>query len=490
MTQQNKIGKDGLLAFYHGQLRQLLQGKAGPFLYRGHESTEWELQSGATQRIRESSDTPDEHPVDLEDFIEYHKTLIDTVRRKRWSSGNDNQIPSDLEILATLQHNGAATCLLDFTSRFDTALWFACRGKQDEDGAVFVFGINEFNPAPYKITAQETEKTIEELLKFQTRKEEKPGTEPQFWHWDPEILMGRMLSQSSQFLFGPQDIPESGYCESIVIKKDHKKELLEELEKQQGLRPETVFADIHGFADANARNVPLDPAAVSFFRGNVKFKQGDYDGAIADYNESIRLGPGVATPWNNRGNTKKAKGDIDGAIADFDEAVRLRPDLVAVWINRGGAKSEKGDFDGAIADYDEVIRLQPNYAPAWNNRGGAKSKNGDHNGAIADCNKAIRLRPNYAEAWNNRGSAKGRKGDLDGAIADFDEAIRLRSDDAHTWYNRGSAKGQKGDYDDAITDFDEALRLQPGYEDAIHNRKLALEARQKAIKKNTPPPTS
>ena len=546
MAQKDKIGKDGLLAFYQGQLRQMLQDKAGPFLYRGQEDAAWPLQSGATQRIRESNG---EQPIKPEDFIKYHQDLIDTVRSKGWSP-TVNKTPSDLEILATLQHNGAATCLLDFTSRFDTALWFACRGKHDEDGKVFVVGINHYDPTPYKVTAEETKEPIEKILKFQTGEEEKAGEESRFWHWDPEVLMERMLSQSSQFLFGPQDIPEGGFCKSIVIKKYHKKELLEELQKQQGLRPETVFADIHGFADANARSVPLNPAAASFFRGNAKLDRGDFNGAIADYDETIRLKPDSASAWNNRGVAKGNTGNHDDAIADYDEAIRLKPDDAETWNNRGIAKSEKGDLDGATTDYDEAIRLKPDLAHAWNNRGLAKRNKGDHDGAIADFDEAIRLQPddakiwnscgnaksekgyfddaiadfdeairlqpNYAEAWNNRGIAKDNKGDHDGAIVDFDEAIRLQSkiavvwnnrgnaklakDDsdgaiadydeairlfpelAEAWNNRGEAKIKKGDLDGAIADFDEAIRLRPDMAEAIQNRKIALEKQQKTTK--------
>ena len=43
----------------------------------------------------------------------------------------------ELELLADLQHHGAATCLLDFTRGALIALWFACE-KSETDGKVFV----------------------------------------------------------------------------------------------------------------------------------------------------------------------------------------------------------------------------------------------------------------------------------------------------------------------------------------------------------------
>ena len=97
-----------------------------------------------------------------------------------------------------------------------------------------------------------------------------------------------------------------------------------------------------------------------------------------------------------------AKGDFDRAIADFAEAIRLDPKLAAAYNSRAGAYAPratstapspiaprrsnsipdlpsptttvaryfaKGDFDRAIADYTETIRLDPKYIDAYLFRG-------------------------------------------------------------------------------------------------------------------------
>ena len=44
------------------------------------------------------------------------------------------------------------------------------------------------------------------------------------------------------------------------------------------------------------------------------------------------------------------KGDYDRAIADFDQAIQLKPDYADAYYNRGIAYHDKGDYDRAIAD--------------------------------------------------------------------------------------------------------------------------------------------
>src|SRR5258707_1124819 len=87
-------------------------------------------------------------------------------------------------------------------------------------------------------------------------------------------------------------------------------------------------------------------------RGVAWYVKGDYDRAIADYDEAIRLHPRYAPAFNNRGNVWYRKGDKDRAIADYDEAIRLDPKYAPAYTNRGNAWSGKGDNDRAIADYD------------------------------------------------------------------------------------------------------------------------------------------
>ena len=67
---------------------------------------------------------------------------------------------------------------------------------------------------------------------------------------------------------------------------------------------------------------PLSAEAY-FIAGNEKGKLGDYEGAIADYNEAIRLKPDFAHAYYNRGGVKDKLAQISEAMSDFQIAGKL-----------------------------------------------------------------------------------------------------------------------------------------------------------------------
>ena len=63
--------------------------------------------------------------------------------------------------------------------------------------------------------------------------------------------------------------------------------------------------------------------------------------------------------WLERGYLKSRQGQYEGAIADYDQAIRLDPRNAGAYANRSLAKSELGRHDEALEDLDQAMRLDP-----------------------------------------------------------------------------------------------------------------------------------
>ena len=70
-------------------------------------------------------------------------------------------------------------------------------------------------------------------------------------------------------------------------------------------------------------------------------------------------GINLAAAFTIRGRTYRAKGDYDHAIADYTEAIRIEPNYVLAFYSRGIAYFNKNDYDRAVADYTVSLRLAP-----------------------------------------------------------------------------------------------------------------------------------
>ncbi len=55
-------------------------------------------------------------------------------------------------------------------------------------------------------------------------------------------------------------------------------------------------------------------------------------------------GPSLAIAFSNRGNAYFNKGEYDRAIAECDQAIRLDPNVAVAFGNRGAAYSAKKDY--------------------------------------------------------------------------------------------------------------------------------------------------
>lgn len=184
----------------------------GDYVFRGVPNQDYGIEASAYRR-------PEEENRSFQKFLQINRDLIEEAKLRGYNEKN-GRILNDLEILAELQHFGAATCLIDFTHNALVALWFACQvdSKTPKDSDGKVFAVHNQPPEFKEIKSDLLTKKIDEFLQ--------DNDEPQLYHWKPQQQNNRIIAQQSIFLFGHYKFDAYAEC---VISQNSKESILTEL---------------------------------------------------------------------------------------------------------------------------------------------------------------------------------------------------------------------------------------------------------------------
>jgi tetratricopeptide (TPR) repeat protein len=154
------------------------------------------------------------------------------------------------------------------------------------------------------------------------------------------------------------------------------------------------YAEADRLKPNNPDNIEAYRTIIDIEKNNTFFEEED----IQDYyKEDLIKHESGRLHWL-RGETRCEEGDFDGAITDYNEAIRLRPDFTYTYLRRGIAYRRKGDLDRAIADYSKAIDIEPDDAAAYYERGITQRFKGELNNALEDFTKALFIKPDHAMA--------------------------------------------------------------------------------------------
>jgi tetratricopeptide (TPR) repeat protein len=163
----------------------------------------------------------------------------------------------------------------------------------------------------------------------------------------------------------------------------------------------------------------------------------------------------------NRGMAYRWIGQFDRAVIDLGEAMRLDPNNAGLYLERGLAYQGRGDNKSAIADLTEAIGRDHRFIEAYFGRALAYETVGRPELATADLDEAIhRDRNMVAALYIRRGDALRTARQYDKAVAAFDKAIELNPLFQLAYYGRGASYDEKGDQDQAAADYRKFLEFE------------------------------
>lgn len=112
--------------------------------------------------------------------------------------------------------------------------------------------------------------------------------------------------------------------------------------------------------EAYSSSIEIEPiAATHFKRGNCRFEIGDYDGAVEDYTQAIRLDRESNYPsaYNNRGECRFILGHFQPALADFRHAKEVMVDKLYADAGQAVTLFAIGKNDDAVLIWDALVQI-------------------------------------------------------------------------------------------------------------------------------------
>lgn len=333
---------------YLKKIKALTKSEHRKYAYRGQGSTSYPINSSATRRLNIIGT----EPAERKRFTEYNDTLITTAILKGYDQRGANHLKK-LELLAELQHYGAATGLIDFTYSSLVALYFAVSGiKEDEKSDAVVYVIDTCNLNRFKrIKPEHLNEKFDDLLAKNGEK---------LWVWEPADLNNRIPKQHSLFIFGEPEIDKK-FVDKVIINKNEKFSILDELERIHDISPNTLFSDFIGFAKVNSQDSPYFEFrflhAMSLFNRKLITDPKNYEILLKRLEDALEANKGSIEALLMHANYNFKSENFPETIDDYDRIIKIKPGFSSAYLKRGEAKQKLGDIEGAKQDFEKAIDL-------------------------------------------------------------------------------------------------------------------------------------
>jgi Tfp pilus assembly protein PilF len=144
----------------------------------------------------------------------------------------------------------------------------------------------------------------------------------------------------------------------------------------------------------------------------------------------------LARQYLSRGVEQRSKEDYDAALADFAEALKIDKKYSDAYFNRCSIYDYKKQYDAAITECSQAIKLGPSA-----------------DATVAGANEKLGKDKVISDYYTARGHAYLKKDDFVHAFADLENALRLNPDNGRALRTRGEVYEAKGDTARAQADY-------------------------------------
>ena len=211
----------------------------------------------------------------------------------------------------------------------------------------------------------------------------------------------------------------------------------------------------------------MSPEAGKLYNaGNKLLKEGNYNGAIENYNNALAIEKDYRM-FYQRGVAQKKTRNLEDAKYSFEECLNLNKDFLNAYNALGGVYFQMRDFTEAIKNFEKVLELtdkdkivkkvEKNLSLAYTKLGDQALSDGNANKGIDYLVKSVGYN-NYDAAYLKLAKIYSEIGEWDKSISASYDALQYRSkiSKGGPYFYMGVSYKGKGENDKAIEMFNKA----------------------------------
>jgi tetratricopeptide (TPR) repeat protein len=122
-----------------------------------------------------------------------------------------------------------------------------------------------------------------------------------------------------------------------------------------------------------------------------------------------KYAPNLAAVYQQRGYAAATNQQFQDAISDYGEAIKINSEDPRIYEQRAAVEMKLNDMDKALADYSEAIKLKPNEVRYYLYRSYIYETKGDIKNSMADTEKVLKIDPNNQEAKSRKTRLEARQ---------------------------------------------------------------------------------
>lgn len=195
-------------------------------------------------------------------------------------------------------------------------------------------------------------------------------------------------------------------------------------------------------------------------RGLTRFREENYEAALADHKRAAEKSPQPAWSFAHQGEALTKLKRFDEALAAFEKAHALDEEEPEFFNLAGNMWFAQERYDAAAAMYGKAISQDAENPQYWCNRGTAYRMMSKFEDAKVDLLKAVAVSPDEPDYQNELGLTCYAAGRYDLALPCFNRAHELDANNATYIRNRGDANQRLGKHEDAVADFGKAIAIE------------------------------